>query len=317
MTAKPRVEPQMERILVTGSEGLVGSALRVALRLLGHDVAGLDLRGEGPERGDVRDPECVRRAVDGCHGVVHLAAVSRVIWGEREPALCRETNVGGLQNVLAAAAESATPPWLIFASSREVYGEPGVDDLPVGEDAPLRPVNVYGQTKVEGEQLVTAARARGVRTAIVRLSNVYGGFPDHPDRVVPAFVHAAVQGLPLRVDGSGHTFDFTHLDDTTRGLMALVELLGAGSAASPPVHLLTGTATTLGALAQLAVELSGSERSTAIVEAPARTFDVGRFVGDPRRARQLLDWRPTITIRDGLARYASAVRDRLAARGTR
>lgn len=302
------------RVLITGSAGLVGTALRAALQRAGYEVVGLDLRGVGAERGDVRDRERVREAVQGCQGVVHLAAVSRVIWGEREPELCRAVNVGGLRTVVEAVAEGRERPWLVFASSREVYGEPREEDLPVLESAPLRPVNVYGHTKVEGEEIVNAARGRGVRTAIVRLSNVYGGCPDHEDRVVPAFVRAAIAGNALRVDGSGHTFDFTHVDDTTRGLVGLVGVMTAGGA-PPPVHLLTGRATTLGELARMAVEVAGTEPPSELVEAPARTFDVRRFVGDPSRARELLDWRAMIGIREGLASYARAIRERLAVGG--
>lgn len=298
------------RLLITGCTGLVGSALRAALRKRRHEPIGLDLRGAGIERGDVRDPSQVRATLRGCHGVVHLAAVSRVVWGERDPDLCRTTNVGGLQAVIAAIEECREPPWLIFASSREVYGRP--DRLPVGEDAPLRPVNVYAQTKAQGEALVNAARDRGIRTAIVRLSNVYGGVHDYQDRVVPAFVRAAVTGTPLRVEGSEHTFDFTHLDDTIRGLVALIELLAGEAVAPPPVHLLTGHATSLASLARLAIELAGTTPPAPLVEAPARTFDVAQFVGDPRRAAEVLGWRPSISIRDGVARYVREIREALA-----
>ena len=76
------------RILITGSEGLVGSALRVALEARGAHVTGLDLRGSDGEEGDVRNAGRVRDAAAGCHGIVHLAAVSRVVWGEREPETC-------------------------------------------------------------------------------------------------------------------------------------------------------------------------------------------------------------------------------------
>ena len=290
------------RILITGSEGLVGSALRTALEARGAHVTGLDLRGSEGEEGDVRDARRVRDAADGCHGIVHLAAVSRVVWGEREPETCREVNVGGLRNVIAAAsagrAEPSRRPWVVFASSREVYGQPG--RLPVTEDAPLRPINVYGRSKVEGERLVEAARDEGLRAAIVRLSNVYGSTRDHPDRVVPAFARGAVTGSALRVEGADHTFDFTHIDDTTRGIVALIDLLADGKTPPPPVHLLTGRPVSLGRLAALAVDLAGA--GAAIVQAPPRSFDVSRFHGDPARARNLLGWAPRVELRQGLAR---------------
>ena len=290
------------RILITGSEGLVGSALRTALESRGAHVTGLDLRGSGGEEGDVRNARRVREAAAGCHGIVHLAAVSRVVWGEREPETCREVNVGGLRNVIAAASagrvEPSRRPWVVFASSREVHGQPG--RLPVTEDAPLRPINVYGRSKVEGERLVEAARDEGLRAAIVRLSNVYGSTRDHPDRVVPAFARGAVQGKVLRVEGADHTFDFTHIDDATRGIVSIIGLLAGGKTPPPPIHLLTGRPVSLGRLAGLAADLAGT--GAAIVEAPPRSFDVSRFCGNPARARNLLGWAPHVELRQGLAR---------------
>jgi UDP-glucose 4-epimerase len=284
-------------VLVTGSSGLVGRALRVALVSRGFEVSELDIRTSGPSHGDVRDPDRVRRAVNGCDGVVHLAAVSRVIWAEQDPQLCMSTNVPGLRNVLHCISENPRRPWLVFASSREVYGQPS--RLPASEDCPLQPINVYGRSKVEGEKLVDAARRDGLRAAIVRLSNVFGCARDYPDRVVPAFARAVVEGSPLRVDGAGNTFDFTHIDDVTRGLVALVELLCAGEAAPPPIHFVTGSPTTLGELADLATSIAG--HASAIHVAPPRSFDVGRFYGDPARASSLLGWTPQVALEQGLS----------------
>jgi len=296
-----------QRILITGSEGLVGTALRTALETHGRDVSGLDLVAADHELGDVRDHERVRAAVEGCDGIVHLAAVSRVIWGERDPELCWATNVGGLRNVVEAMEARRHKPWLIFASSREVYGQP--DRLPATEEMPVQPVNIYGRSKVEGERLVQAARDRGLRASTVRLSNVYGSVQDHIDRVVPAFARAAVLGATLRVEGAGHTFDFTHVDDTVRGLAALIDLLVSGEAAPPPIHFLTGRPTTLGQLASLAVDIAGT--SAPIEEGPQRSFDVSHFYGVPERARQLLGWEPRVGLRIGLERLIQEYRRRL------
>lgn len=279
-------------ILITGSCGLIGSALT---RALGR-TRGFDLRATGNEHGDVRDLDRVRAAVAGCTGVVHLAAVSRVIDGERDPALCRATNLDGLANVIAAIEAQPQPPWLVFASSREVYGEAA---LPATEDAPYAPLNVYGETKVRGEQLVAAARTR---TAILRLSNVYGGAVDHADRVVPAFVRNALAGKPLRVDGSDHLFDFTYLDDTIAGIRAAIARIDQQL---PPIHLLTGRGTTLGELAALAIELAGGG---TITHGPPRTFDVSRFVGDPSRATRLLEWAATTPLRQGIEKLMLELR---------
>ena len=292
----------MRRILITGSQGLVGKALSAELRAAGFAPEALDLRlpPDHPGRADVADGGRIERLADGCCGIVHLAAVSRVVWAERDPERCRRSNVEGTRNVLRAAQGSRFRPWVLFASSREVYGEP--TRLPVAEDSPLVPVNVYGRSKAAGEALVLAARKAGLVTAVVRFSNVYGATDDHPDRVVPAFARAAVEGADLRVDGSGSTFDFTHLDDTVAGVLAVIDALEQGEAKLPPIHLCTGRATTLGELARLA-ERAGGHRAR-IVEMPQRAYDVTRFVGDPRRARALLGWRARIDIVAGVRRLA-------------
>jgi UDP-glucose 4-epimerase len=289
----------MSVILVTGSEGLVGSGLWPLLRRLGHEVRHFDLRAQGHQRGDTRRLAEVQRAVHDVDGVVHLAAVSRVVWGERDPVACWATNVDGTSNVIEACLSQARPPWVLFASSREVYGQ--ADELPVAEHAPLRPVNIYGRSKVAGEDLVLAARARGLRTAVVRLANVYGSPDDHADRVVPAFARAAARGAELRVDGPDHTFDFTHLDDVVEGLGRLVGRLESGACDLPPIHLLPGRPTTLGDLARLAIEVA--ESGSCVRVAPPRSYDVSQFYGDPSLAASVLGgWRATVTLREGLSR---------------
>jgi UDP-glucose 4-epimerase len=287
-----------QRILITGSEGLIGRVVREDLSALGYLVNGLDLRGIDGERGDVCDVAQVAHAMASCDGVLHLAAISRVVWGERDPELCWATNVGGLSNVLEAAKSQGHKPWVIFASSREVYGQP--KQLPANEDTPLAPVNVYARSKVEGERLVQQARQCGLRASVIRLSNVFGRTWDHADRVVPAFARAAVVGQPLRVDGPGHTFDFTHVEDVSRGIVSLIHRLAAGDDGFPPIHFVSGKATTLGELAALAVEIAESD--SPMVSAPPRNFDVARFHGSHQRATSTLNWTPAVPLREGLSR---------------
>jgi UDP-glucose 4-epimerase len=270
----------MATILITGSHGLVGAAMQRVLTGAGHRVRCLDLRAPaGAGLGDVLDGEALQEAVDGCDGILHLAAVSRVIWGEHDPGLCRATNEGGTRNVIRTALRSPTRPWLAFASSREVYGEP--DSLPVGEDAPLRPVNVYGATKVVGERLLGEARAAGLGTAIVRLSNVYGSIHDHADRVVPAFARRDRRRAAPRRRSGPHLRLHAHRRHRPR-LGAVIEILLAGERAPPPIHLLTGAPTTLGELAASAIDLASS--ASALVEVPPRSYDVARFVRRSHRA---------------------------------
>jgi nucleoside-diphosphate-sugar epimerase len=286
------------RLLVTGSEGLIGSAVCGALEKRGDAVVRFDPRGASG--GDTRDAEAVAEAIDGCDGVLHLGAVSRVVWGEDDPETTRAVNVGGTQNVLEAATHAGA--FVLFASSREVYGHR--DATPTGEGAPLAPLNVYAHTKVDGEAMVERARQSGANASVVRYSGVYGGLDDHADRVVPAFARRALAGDVLRVDGRGHTFDFVWLDDAVRGTLAMLDRLADG-APFAPIQLVSGHGTSLQALAELACRAAATDASWR--EAPPRSYDVSCFVGDPQRAAAELDWRATVSIEEGMARYVRAL----------
>ncbi|MBP5997681.1 MAG: NAD(P)-dependent oxidoreductase [Azonexus sp.] len=294
-------------ILVTGSCGLVGRRLCASLRSDGISVNELDLRGEGSNYGDITHMADIERAIRNCTGVVHLAAVSRVVWGQRDPDLCWRTNVTGVQNLAQVALAQKSKPWILFSSSREVYGQ--APSLPVEETTPLNPLNVYARSKSKGERIVMEACNQGLQTAVVRLSNVYGCTKDHADRVIPAFAKAAVEGLPLRVEGSNHTFDFTHVDDVVRGINALIDALCSGQKLLPPLHLVSGRPTSLGELAALCLRLAKS--GAVVTEAAPRSYDVAQFYGDPTRALTVLGWKSETPLEAGLMRLIDDFRQAL------
>jgi len=297
------------KILITGSSGLIGSAVTRRLQALNIACICVDLQAPDPEdRIDICDSARIARLMNGVTGIVHLAAVSRVIHGERHPARCRAVNVDATRGIIEAALALARPPWLIYASSREVYGQQ--NELPVHEDAPLRPLNVYARSKLTAEQLVGMAREASLQTAIVRFSSVYGSVDDHHDRVVPAFVAAAARGEVLRVDGADCCFDLTHVDDVANGVIRIVELLADGERGLPPVHFVSGHGITLLELARMSIEIG--DRKARIHSASPRSFDVHRFVGDPGRARALLGWVATTSLESGLSRLARNFSSRLA-----
>ena len=291
------------RVLLTGSAGLVGRQLTGLLRSQGAEVTPFDLAEDGS---DICDPQRVAAAIKGCDGVVHLAAVSRVAWGEEDPGLCHRTNVVGTERVLQAALSSRLRPWFIFASSREVYGDP--DEMPVIEASPVRPLNNYGRSKASGEALVAVAAAAGLRTAVLRLSNVYGGENDHPDRAVPSLMWRAFQGEDLRLSGLDGFFDFVHVSDTAAGIALAIDRLEAGAPGLPTVHLATGVATTLGELAKMSI--AATQSRSKVVVLPTRSFDVKGFCGSPDFAKQVLGWRATITLEAGLDDFLAILRRR-------
>ena len=287
------------KILLTGCEGLIGQALKAALLERKFKVQGFDykLPSTHSDYGNILESTQLEGAARDCEGIVHLAAVSRVIWGEKNPHLCWRTNFEGTQNVLNCALKSPKRPWVLYASSREVYGNQDV--LPVKENALIKPVNIYGRSKAFAEEIVLKGRDEGLNTAIVRFSNVYGSVKDHRDRVIPAFCFSAATGRALSVEGSGNTFDFTHVVDVVAGTLKIIEKLNQGEQNLPPFHFTTGRATSLGEAAKIANKAGGHK--SKINEAPSRTFDVSNFCGDATQTMNILNWGPTIPLEEGIS----------------
>jgi nucleoside-diphosphate-sugar epimerase len=294
----------MNKILMTGHLGLIGRHFSPLLSQLGYEVIGFDIADDS---GDICNTWQLKQALSECCGVIHLAAVSRVVWGEHYPEKCWKTNALASEQLLKLAANSAHKPWVLVASSREVYGEPKT--LPVTEDMPIAPVNIYGRSKLYMENAALNARSAGINTAIIRLANVYGCTFDHDDRVLPAFSRNAALGVDLRVDGFEHLFDFTHVSDTVAGLVKTVILLSEGEEQLPPIHLLPGHGTTLKEAAQIAI--AAAKSSSTIVEAASRSYDVARFIGDPSRAKSLLGWHASVLPEQGIAWLVDAYNKKL------
>lgn len=287
------------RIVVTGSSGLVGSILANRLRDRGDEPVCVDIR-HAADPVDILDPHALARTFLGADGVVHLAAVSRVAWGESHPGLCDAINVEGTVRVLEAVRGVGADCWCVHASSREIYGDAPMSL--VHEDAPKNPVNRYGRSKLESERLVTEAANTGTRTAILRLSSVYGGRKDHPDRVVPSLTWRALQGEPLVITGAETFFDFVHVEDTVDGIIAAIDLLGSGRDSLPPINLATGTATSLHRLAETVLSVTGSQAPLTVV--PAREFDVSGYCGSTERAEAVLGWKVRCVLEAGVQQVA-------------
>ena len=289
------------KVFITGVCGLIGGAARDALKTDGFAVAGCDLRSANPqERFDFRDAQKLRAALEDCDGVLHLAAVSRVVWGETHPNLCRAINEFGTKTLMDAFAEYAPNKWLICASSREVYGTP--EKLPCAPSSPMNPENLYARTKLACENMAWALRARGLRVAVMRFSNVFGSVDDYPDRVIPAFCAAAARNGTLNVYGGDSLLDFTPLQDAVAAVARITRAVNDGASDLPPIDIVTGRASSLMDMAKMAVARGGGK----IVEGPPVAFYPSRFQGDPRPAKTLLGWESQTTIEDAVARFVSA-----------
>src|SRR6266704_1948655 len=277
-------EKESSKILITGGNGFIGSHLAEKLLARGDTVSLLDLKFNANTRfldcekirGDIRDYQTVREAVDGKDAVINLAAVSRVAWGQQDPFNCWLTNQVGTINVLEASNKAASNPVLLEASSREVYGEPLY--LPVNEGHPKRPKSVYGLTKLCAERacLSYSDRSgldRSINHVIMRFSNVYG---------------------------SEQILDFTFIDDTVSGILKLASacLEGDGSIFGEDFHFVTGRGVSVSELANMIVGLVGSR--SKIIHGASNSFEVRKFVGDLTKSHKILGYEPKVSLEHGL-----------------
>jgi len=285
----------MKKVFITGVAGLIGRAARVALEAEGYAVRGCDLRAvRAAEKFDFRDSHRLRAALADCDGVLHLAAVSRVVWGEMYPGLCADINVGGVRSLIKTIAGMPHPIWLVFASSREIYGTP--PRLPCSPDTPPNPENLYARTKLAGETMVRNFRGKGGCAAVVRFSNVFGSVADYPDRVVPAFAKAAARNGVLQVRGDDSTLDFMPLADAADAVVKTVRAMDGGACDMPPVDIVTGRSLSLMDLARTALKHGGGN----IVVEERQPFYPAHFQGDPGAAQKYLGWTARRSVADAV-----------------
>lgn len=208
-------------VLVTGATGFLGSSLvgrlladgarvRVLARSPGR-AASLTARGAEVITGDITDPAAVRTAVDGADLVYHLAG--RLLRPGVPAAEYRHTHVAGTKLLLSCCRNGSRPRRLVHCSTTGVLGVTG--DQPAGEEAPIRPTNVYESTKAEAEQAVREAWQAGLPAVIARPGLVYGPGDLH---LLPFF--RAVLGRRFRP--IGHRTVWLHpiyIDDLTDALV--------------------------------------------------------------------------------------------------
>lgn len=290
------------KILVTGALGLIGSELSKALSLLNVHVKELDIRyaTTNSAYADICNKEEIMDKIHDCDGVVHLAGISRIAWGESDPVLCNKINTQGTDNLLQACLHSKRKPWFIFASSREVYGLQ--ESFPVKESCILQPKNIYAQSKLAAEQLVEHAFTVGLQACILRFSNVYGGLFDHCDRVVPAFCINALNNRTIRIDGKDCIYDFTHVEDVIDGILKTIDFLSHKKCQSiSKIHFTTSVPTSLFELAKTVIDTTNSSSNIELL--PARTYGTTKFYGDYSLANSLLGWKPLYGLQAGLTKF--------------
>lgn len=308
------------RVLVTGAFGFVGTAVVERLTAAGHEVRALTSRpvdaatragnferarssGSAAEvevvHGDVRDPEAMRRAVDGMDGVCHLAALARVREAQERAREYWTVNHGGAVTVAEAAALEAqkrhTAMRFVLASSGAVYGEPALQPIP--EDLPIHSngnhgSNDYGETKYAAEQNVLGiTKDDNFGAVVLRLFNVAGaasGRTGDPDTIIPKTLAVARGEAPsLKINGDGEAVrDFVHVADVARAFE-----LALGHAEPNRRAVFNVGATGARVLDVVRTVREVTEREVRVEHLPSRG-EARMLLADTRKIRSELGWAP-------------------------
>lgn len=302
------------RLVVIGGAGLIGS--HVVEALTQHDVDSILVfdnltRGsvENLESalqddrvslfeagGDITQSDILGAALKGADGVFHLAALWLLQCYEY-PRAAFDVNIRGTFNVLEACVEAGVKR-LVYSSSASVYGD-AVEE-PMTEEHPFNNRTFYGATKIAGEAMVRATYDRYDLDYVgLRYMNVYGPRQDYRGAyvaVIMKMLDAIDRREPLKIYGDGsQAYDFVHVTDCARANVLAMQ----ASVADRFYNVGTGTRTTIKELAELLLELAGSDVG-AEYEPGGLTFVKNR-IGDARAARDELSFEASVDLREGLA----------------
>jgi len=298
------------RALVTGGAGFLGSHLCDRLLVDGYEVLCVDNYYSSTKdniahlldhprfeviRHDVTFPLYVE--VDE---IYHLACPASPIHYQRDPVQTTKTAVHGSINMLGLAKRTGAK--ILLTSTSEIYGDPLVH--PQTEDYwgnvnPIGPRACYDEGKRAAETLFfDYQRQHDLKIKVVRLFNTYGPrMHPHDGRVVSNFIMSALNNEPLTVYGEGEqTRSFCYVDDLITGLIAM---MNSDDSVIGPINLGNPGEFTIGELAELVIAETGKNPGIDYLPLPAD--DPTRRQPDITRAKEILGWEPTVSLREGLA----------------
>ena len=308
------------QILVTGGAGFIGSHLCERLLFEGHRVTILDSATTGrlsnlskvkdsahfkAFEGSILDTDVLNPLIKDADYVFHLAAAVGVFNIVKNPLASLLTNIRGTENVLEAAYSSKTPVFL--TSSSEVYGKNVADSLKESDDrilgSPLTLRWSYSEAKAIDESLAYAYYVeRQLETRIVRFFNTVGPRQlGAYGMVVPRFVQAALANEPITIYGDGkQTRSFCYVSDLVEGIYKLLHL---DKNPETPINLGNPNEFTILELAKDVIEIANSK--SEIVSNPLPSDDPRQRCPDISLAKSILNWKPTIELREGIEKTAA------------
>lgn len=309
-------------VAVTGADGFIGSHLVEALLSRGFRVRALaqynsfnnwgwleDVVRNRPEgdaaleivTGDVRDANFCREFVKGCGTVFHLAALIAIPFSYVAPDSYVDTNVKGTLNMCQAARDAGIDR-LVVTSTSEVYGT--AQYVPIPETHPRQPQSPYSATKIGADAIALSFyNAFELPVVIARPFNTYG--PRQSARaIIPTIISQIASGMTtIKVGDLSPTRDFNFVEDTCRGFIALGD---APDVEGREINIATGTEISMADTLATIAHVMGREVNFEVDPARLRPSksEVRRLCGDNTVITTLTEWRPQVSLEEGLARTA-------------
>jgi dTDP-glucose 4,6-dehydratase len=307
----------MEKILITGAGGFIGSHLTEHLVRKGYDVRAfirynsfnnygwLDYCEDEIKQeidffaGDIRDPYGVKKAMKGCNIVFHLAALIGIPYSYHSPETYIETNIKGTLNVLQAAQELRVKK-VVHTSTSEVYGTARF--VPISEDHPLQGQSPYSASKIGADQMAMSFYLSfGTPVSIIRPFNTYG--PRQSARaVIPSIISQIASGKKKIILGAlTPTRDFNYILDTVKGFIAVAEsdrsigeIINIGSNYEISIG---ETVTLIAELMSVNIEIETDDNRLR-----PKKSEVERLWAENSKAKELLGWSPSYANKNGFKR---------------
>lgn len=301
-------------VLVTGADGFIGSHLTEHLLDLGYKVRalaqynsfnswgwleGIDRDGLEVVCGDVRDPDFCREITAGCGTVLHLAALIAIPYSYVAPDSYIDTNIKGTLN-MCQAAKAAGVDRIVVTSTSEVYGT--ALEVPIPETHPRQPQSPYSATKIAADAIAESFyNAFELPVVIARPFNAYG--PRQSARaIIPTIISQIASGMRvIKVGDLTPTRDFNFVTDLCRGFVALAQTPGIEGC---NINIASGTEVSMAETLNLISELMGADVDYVVDPERLRPSksEVRRLCGDNSLITRLTDWRPQVSLREGLQR---------------
>jgi len=291
----------MMNYVITGGAGFIGSHLAKALLEKGHSVKIIDNLSTGTKSNldgilekisfhdiDVLDYKSLEKVLQGSQGIFHLAALTSVPESYLKQKEYHDVNVLGTENIFQIAKKFHIKT--VFASSSSVYGN--TKNIPTPESEKRNPINPYGITKLEAEDLALQY-SKHCDIVGLRYYNVYGQDMITGTGVITQFYQNIQRQKPPVIDGDGGQLrDFVHIDDVVRATISAMEK----DTGSTFINIGTGTATSVHQLANMFIKYSGLD--TKPVSVNEKEGNVRASQADVSLAKRLLDWKPQTKLED-------------------